>query len=115
MRKIETYQTESSGRNIFELEEITERFKKQNKMQKIEIDQTESSDKNTFERAVVIKEELENSIDALFAVCHKRCGSKSGDISPIQVMILEGIKKNLQALIEEQITQNIDYDTDSSN
>ena len=59
-------------------------------------------------RESIIKYETEVAIKALFIKCHEKCYTKSGDISQMQVMVLDGIKANLRALILEQIRQNLE-------
>jgi|GWRWMinimDraft_5_1066013.scaffolds.fasta_scaffold05224_4 hypothetical protein len=56
---------------------------------------------------IVINNIVDQAIEQIFIDCHTKCYTVSGDISPMQTVLLDGIINNLKALIYEQVTQNL--------
>lgn len=54
-----------------------------------------------------VEDGLTENIDNVFVLAHQLFGTKSGDISPEQVLQLDSLKKQLFDLILEQVKQNL--------
>lgn len=55
----------------------------------------------------IMSDTVDKAIDDLFVISHDMFETKSGDITPDQVMRLDKIKKDLLDLILEQTKQNL--------
>lgn len=55
---------------------------------------------------IVIESEVDNGFNDIFMNVHEKLSTKSGDISPEQLLALNSIKDQLISLIIEHVEQN---------